>query len=129
MKTEDVSILVVDDSDHIRTMFAMTLNKMGIKKVHYAADGDEGLLRYKSERPTLTFLDIMLPKRSGMDVLKEIRALRADAIVVMISAVSSLESIQEAKSKGASHYLVKPYSPMKITEVIHKLLPIEGPTP
>ncbi len=126
MKIEDVSVLVVDDSDHIRTLFAMTLKKMGIQKVHYAADGAEGLVRYIADKPTITFLDNMLPKRSGMEVLKEIRALKSDAIVVIVSAVSSIEAVQEAKGRGASHYLVKPYMPSKIVEIIQKLLNVEG---
>ncbi|MFA6456572.1 MAG: response regulator [Bacteroidota bacterium] len=129
MKLEDISVLVVDDSDHIRTLFAMTFKKIGIKKIHYAADGADGLERYKNEKPTITFLDNMLPKMSGMEVLKEIRGLRSDAIVVIISAVSSLEAVQEAKSKGASYYLVKPYMPSKIEELMNKLLNIERSAP
>lgn len=126
MKTEDVSVLVVDDSDHIRTLFAMTLKKIGIKKVHYAADGAEGLMRYTQDKPTITFLDNMLPKMSGMEVLREIRNVKPDAVVVIVSAVSNIEAVQEAKNKGASYYLVKPYLPNKIIEVMKKLLNLEG---
>ena len=126
MKIEDISVLVVDDSDHIRTLFALTLKKMGIKDMHYAADGAEGLMRFSQIKPTITFLDNMLPTLSGMEVLREIRNVKADAIVVIISAVSNMEAIQEAKSKGASYYMVKPYLPLKIVEVIKKLLNIEG---
>ncbi|NUN70482.1 MAG: response regulator [Bacteroidetes bacterium] len=125
MKTSEVSVLVVDDSDHIRTLFAMTFKKMGISRIHFAADGAEGLAKYRTERPTITFLDNMLPRLSGMEVLKEIRTLQPDAVVVIVSAVSSLEAVQEAKSKGASYYLVKPYMPAKITEIIQKLLNLE----
>ncbi|MFZ4621154.1 MAG: response regulator [Bacteroidota bacterium] len=126
MKIDDVSVLVVDDSDHIRTLFAMTLKKIGIKEIHYAADGAEGLLRYTQDKPTITFLDNMLPKMSGMEVLREIRNVKPDAIVVIVSAVSNIEAVQEAKMKGASYYLVKPYLPGKIIEVMKKLLNLEG---
>ncbi len=126
MKIDDVSVLVVDDSDHIRTLFAMTLKKIGVKKIHYAADGAEGLLRYTQDKPTITFLDNMLPKMSGMEVLREIRNVKPDAIVVIVSAVSNIEAVQEAKMKGASYYLVKPYLPGKIIEVMKKLLNLEG---
>jgi len=129
MKIEDVSVLVVDDSDHIRTLFAMTLKKLGIKEIHYAADGAEGLLRYTQDKPTITFLDNMLPKMSGMEVLREIRNVKPDAIVVIVSAVSNIEAVQEAKQKGASYYLVKPYLPGKIIEVMKKLLNLEGVAP
>jgi two-component system chemotaxis response regulator CheY len=126
MKIEDVSVLVVDDSDHIRTLFAMTFKKLGITKIHFASDGADGLARYHSVRPTITFLDNMLPKMPGMEVLKEIKSLNPDAVVVIVSAVSNLEAVQEAKSKGANYYLVKPYMPSKITEILKKLLGLEG---
>ncbi|MCK9408532.1 MAG: response regulator [Bacteriovoracaceae bacterium] len=128
MKIDDVSVLVVDDSDHIRTLFAMTFKKMGINKVHFAADGVEGLAKFQSAKPTITFLDNMLPRMSGMEVLKEIRGMKSDAIVVIVSAVSNLEVVQEAKVKGASFYLVKPYVPSKITEIMQKLLNLERST-
>ena len=129
MKIDDVSVLVVDDSDHIRTLFAMSLKKIGIKKIHYAADEAEGLMRYTQDKPTITFLDNMLPKMSGMEVLREIRNVKPDAIVVIVSAVSNIEAVQEAKSKGASYYLVKPYMPNKIVEIMSKLLNLDGVTP
>ncbi len=124
MTIKDVSVLVVDDSDHIRSLFAMTLKKMGISKVHFAQDGEEGLMLFRSMSPTITFLDNMLPKMSGMEVLKEIKTTKPDAVVVVVSAVSSMEAVQEAKAKGAGYYLVKPYLPNKIMEIIKKLLNI-----
>ncbi|MBP9211791.1 MAG: response regulator [Bacteroidetes bacterium] len=128
MKTSDVSVLVVDDSDHIRTLFAMTFKKIGITRIHFAADGAEGVVKFRTERPTITFLDNMLPRLSGMEVLKEIRGMQPDAVVVIVSAVSSMDAVQEAKNKGASYYLVKPYMPAKIIEIIQKLLNLERDT-
>lgn len=128
MKTSDVSVLVVDDSDHIRTLFAMTFKKIGITRIHFAADGADGVAKFRAERPTITFLDNMLPRLSGMEVLKEIRIMQPDAVVVIVSAVSSMDAVQEAKNKGASYYLVKPYMPAKIIEIIQKLLNLERDT-
>ena len=116
MKIEDISVLVIDDSDHIRTLFAMTLKKMGITKVHYAADGVEGLVRFNNDKPSIIFLDNMLPKLSGMEVLKEIRAVKADAIVVIVSAVSNIEAVQEAKGKVIMR--VRKEKPVKVEEKV-----------
>lgn len=126
MTIDNVSALVIDDSDHIRTLFSMTFKKMGITNVQFASDGEEGVLRYRTLKPSITFLDNMLPKLSGMEVLKEIRKTNPDAVVVMVSSVSNLETVQEAKRNGASYYLVKPYTPAKIVEIMQKLLNIEG---
>jgi two-component system chemotaxis response regulator CheY len=110
-------------------LFALSLKKIGIKEIHYAADGAEGLMRYTQDKPTITFLDNMLPKMSGMEVLREIRNVKPDAIVVIVSAVSNIEAVQEAKNRGASYYLVKPYMPNKIVEIMKKLLNLEGVAP
>jgi two-component system, chemotaxis family, chemotaxis protein CheY len=126
MKIEDVSALIIDDSDHIRALFAMAMRKSGITKAYQAADGEEGVQKYRELKPSIVFLDNMLPKITGIEVLKQIRVLTPDAIVVMISAVSNIEMVQEAKKQGASYYIVKPYAPNKVIEVMYKLLKIEG---
>lgn len=125
MNLQDVSVLVVDDSEHIRALFAMTLKKAGIQHVYVAVDGEDGVAQFQKNLPAITFLDNMMPKLSGLEALKKIRAIKPDAIVVMISAVSSVEIIQETKKFGASHYLVKPYMPSKVIELIKKFLQVE----
>ena len=127
MKKEDVSVLVVDDSDHIRALFAMTMRKAGISKVYYAVDGEDGFEKFKQFKPSIVFLDNMLPKITGMEVLKQMKNLNPTAIIVMISAVSNIETVQEAKANGAVYYIVKPYMPNKVIEVMEKLLQIDGP--
>jgi len=125
MKKEQVSVLVVDDSEHIRALFAMSLKKAGIQQIHFATNGEEGVDQFQKVNPSIIFMDNMMPKLSGLEALKKIRALKPDAIVVMISAVSSIEVVQEAKQLGASYYLVKPYSPAMVLDLIRKLLNVE----
>jgi two-component system chemotaxis response regulator CheY len=126
MTKEEISVLVVDDSEHIRALFAMSLKKAGILHIHFAANGEEGVDLFNKINPSIVFLDNMMPKLSGMEALKKIRAAKPDAIVVMISAVSSIEVVQEAKHLGASYYLVKPYTSAKVIDVIGQLLHVEG---
>ena len=129
MKIEDVSALIIDDSEHIRALFAMAMRKAGIDKAYQAVDGEEGIKKYKELKPSIVFLDNMLPKLTGMEVLKQIKLLTPEAIVVMVSAVSNIETVQEAKAQGASYYIVKPYAPNKVIEVMFKLLNIEEKLP
>jgi DNA-binding NtrC family response regulator len=126
MTKEEVSVLIVDDSEHIRALFAMSLKKAGILHIHFAANGEEGVEQFGKVKPSIVFLDNMMPKLSGMEALKKIRAMQPDAVVVMISAVSSIDIVQEAKQLGASYYLVKPYSPAKVIDLIRQLLHVEG---
>ena len=126
MNVQDVSVLVVDDSEHIRALFSMALKKAGIPNILLAADGEEGIELYKKNSPSIVFLDNMMPKMSGLDALEKIREFKSDAIVVIMSAISNIETVQEAKKRGASHYLIKPYMPSKVVDLIQKLLNVEG---
>ncbi|MBI2429464.1 MAG: response regulator [Ignavibacteriales bacterium] len=125
MKLDDVSALIIDDSDHIRALFSVTMRKAGIAKLFQAVDGEDGIAKFKQHAPSIVFLDNMMPKVSGMEVLRQIKALNPQAIVVMISAVSNIETVQEAKATGANYYIVKPYAPDRVIEVMYKLLNIE----
>lgn len=125
MKLENVSVLIIDDSDHIRALFAMTMRKAGVTKLYQAVDGEDGIAKFKQHAPSIVFLDNMMPKMSGIEVLKQLKVLNPHVLVVMVSAVSNIETVQEAKAAGASYYIVKPYSPDRVIEVMNKLLNIE----
>lgn len=129
MKKEDVTVLIVDDSEHIRALFAVTLKKLGIGTVVMAANGEEGVEQFQKTNPSIVFLDNLMPKMNGLEALKQMRTLRPDAVVVMLSAVTSMDVVKEAKERGASFYLVKPYTQAKVVEIIQKFLGVEGLTP
>jgi two-component system, chemotaxis family, chemotaxis protein CheY len=123
---DEISVLIVDDSEHIRALLLMLLKKEGITKIIQAIDGIEGIEKYRANNPTLVFLDYMLPKMSGLEVLKAIRGYDPAAKVIMLTAVSSMEIAQQAKELGASHFLVKPYQPTKVIEILRKILSQPG---
>jgi two-component system, chemotaxis family, chemotaxis protein CheY len=122
------SVLIVDDSEHVRALLTMLLKREGIVTIQQSVDGESAVAMYKESKPTLVFLDNMLPKLSGMEVLRQIRSFDPAAKVIMISAISSPEVVQEAKELGASHYLIKPYSSQKVIEVMRRVLGTMGPT-
>ena len=102
-----MNILLIEDSKFQRTANGRALIKAGYDVV-YAADGDEGLGAARENSPDLILLDMMLPKVSGLDVL---RALKADALVKHIPVVvlSGLGQANEAKllKEGAAAFLMK----------------------
>ena len=116
------SILIVDDSAYIRTIMTTLLRKEGITNIHFAIDGASAIEKFKEVNPTLVVLDIMLPKKNGMEVLKEIIVINPRAKVVMISSLATPEFISDAQKWGASYYFVKPYDNQKFISVVKELL-------
>ncbi|OFW31954.1 MAG: hypothetical protein A3G76_04165 [Acidobacteria bacterium RIFCSPLOWO2_12_FULL_65_11] len=101
-------ILVVDDDQFLRRACEVGLRRQGFTVVT-AADGAEGLRLARTEPPDLILLDILMPKMSGIEVL---RALKADEgtrsiPVLVLSNSSQASSIQQATALGAIGYLVK----------------------
>ncbi len=114
-------ILVVDDNQDIRKLVVQML---GIEDydILTAINGDEALEIMKSHRFDLILLDIMMPGKSGMEVLTEIRSSKdskiKDLLVVMLTAKSSMEDIEAALSAGATSYIIKPFRSKTIKQKI-----------
>ena len=102
-------ILVVDDDEHIRESLVDLLEGEGYS-VRTAADGLAALAAWSEKRPDLMLLDVMMPKKSGYDVCREIRKTDAKLPIVMLTAKA--EEVDEVLGleRGASDYVTKPFS-------------------
>jgi DNA-binding response OmpR family regulator len=123
-------ILVVDDEPFILQSLVYLLEREGFDVVR-AIDGEEALERARASRPSLIFLDIMLPKRDGYDVCRTIKsepALRS-ARIVMLTAKGRDEDRARGFAAGADDYVTKPYSPSRILEVARAALGISTARP
>jgi two-component system alkaline phosphatase synthesis response regulator PhoP len=112
-----VDILIVDDEPYILRSLAFVLKKEGYA-CETARDGEEAIEKVKRFQPKVLFLDIMMPKKTGFEVC---RTLKADpeyrsTKVIMLTAKGQQHDIEEAKSSGADDYVTKPFSPKKILE-------------
>jgi two-component system cell cycle response regulator DivK len=90
-----------------------------------ANDGEKGVATAQNELPDLILMDIQLPKLSGLDATRQLRAdprTAAIPIIVITSFALSGDS-EKAKEAGASAYVAKPYSPRQMLELIRKFLP------
>jgi two-component system phosphate regulon response regulator PhoB len=108
-------VLVVDDEPDIAGLVAYHLAKAGYR-VTTAGDGTEALARARAERPDLVVLDLMLPGRSGLDVLAELR--RAEETrhmgVILLTARREERDRIAGLERGADDYLAKPFSPQEL---------------
>jgi CheY-like chemotaxis protein len=117
------TILVCDDEPVLRMLVRATLDQ-GNYTVVEASDGDDALARTRSERPDLILLDMMMPGRSGSDVLRELRSDPATAAtpVIMLTARAQASDREAMSLAGADHYLTKPFSPVGLASLVKEVL-------
>jgi two-component system response regulator RegX3 len=114
--TPAISILVVDDELSFREGLRQALKQEGFI-VHLAADGEEALEMWRAHKPDLVLLDVMLPRMSGIDVCREIRAVD-ETPVIMVSARNEEIDAVVALEVGADDYVAKPY---RVRELVARM--------
>jgi two-component system chemotaxis response regulator CheY len=121
MLPSETKVLIVDDSVHVRLLLRAALDKLGFSSILQAADGEEGWQLFLTESPHLVFLDQIMPRMDGIEVLTRIRSHNPDARVVVLSSVAGTEKIIHIKEMGVDHYILKPFTREKIAEVLSQL--------
>jgi two-component system cell cycle response regulator DivK len=118
------TILYVEDHEVNRKIVRDLLRRTSYRLIE-APDGEAGLTLAREQRPDLILMDVQLPKLSGIDVTRQLRAEPATAATPIIAITSFALSgdEQRAKEAGASAYLAKPYSPFTLLSMIRELLP------
>jgi DNA-binding response OmpR family regulator len=114
-------ILVVDDEPHIVEVVSAYLAREG-HQVDTAADGDVALQLARDSRPDVLVLDVMLPGRSGFDVLRQLRAEGITSAVVMLTARDEVIDRVAGLEMGADDYLTKPFEPRELVARIGAVL-------
>ena len=112
-------ILIVDDEDDLREMLAETVRSLG-HEVESGADGEEGLRLYKQQEFDLVITDLKMPKMDGLTLLREVKLLRPDAVVLMITAYPTIDSAVQAIKLGAYDYVTKPFKIEQIEVVVRR---------
>ena len=125
-------ILVVDDEPHIVDVIRAYLVRDGYT-VDLAHDGDAALASAQANQPDLVILDVMLPRRSGFEVLRELRAAGAGTAVIMLTARDDVIDRVAGLELGADDYITKPFEPRELVARVGAVLrrvgrPVAGPT-
>jgi two-component system response regulator AtoC len=121
MAAAPAKILVVDDEETIRSVLVTILEKEGFV-CRSAASGEDALEIFDADPFDMVITDIHMPGKSGVDVMRHVKAAAADTIVLLITAHGSLETAIEAVREGASDYLTKPVRFESLVLKIHNLL-------
>ena len=115
-----ISVLIVEDDANIRELLQMYLEKDGYA-VTLAADGGQGLDKFRSIKPDLVLLDVMMPVMDGWAVCKAIRA-EGDTPVIMLTAKGETDDKVAGLKSGADDYVTKPFEMKELLARIEAVL-------
>lgn len=117
-------ILIADDEPSLRLLVKATLSANKTYEIVEASDGNETLLKAKSENPDLILLDVMMPGLSGFEVCENIKNDKAtkNIIIIMLTAKGQQSDKDWAISVGTDYFLTKPFSPIELFTLIEKIL-------
>jgi two-component system chemotaxis response regulator CheY len=122
-----IKVLIVDDAMFMRNMIAEIFSgkKFGDEEFEVAAEAENGLEaveKYKEHGPDIVTMDIVMPEMTGIEALKEIMNMDSEANVIMCSALGQDSLVMEALDAGAKDFIVKPFQPEKVLDVVMRIL-------
>lgn len=115
-------VLIVDDAAFMRHLIKNILIEQGHEIAGEAADGQEACEKYKELAPDIVTLDLIMPRKGGLEALKEIREDDPKAKVIVISAVDQRQPLMEALKLGAADYLTKPFEKERVAEAVARVI-------
>jgi|SRR5512132_3128126 DNA-binding response OmpR family regulator len=119
-----LTVLIADDEPHISELVRVTLEDDRVRVVE-AFDGLGALEAAELYAPDVIFLDVHLPDISGLEVCRRLRGdarLRC-APIVMLTAAAQQDDVARGFAAGATEYLTKPFSPIRLLSLVERLLP------
>ncbi len=116
----NTTVFIVDDEKNICELIRLYVEKEGYKTV-VAYDGEDAVDKFKAVNPDIVLLDIMLPKKDGWQVCREIRAV-SDTPIIMLTAKGELFDKVLGLELGADDYIVKPFEPKELVARIKAVL-------
>jgi two-component system nitrogen regulation response regulator GlnG len=114
------TILIVDDDKSIRYSLKRMLEENF--SILTAQNGEEGLMRMKESSPDLILMDIKMPGRSGIEVLKEMKSIDPKSLVILMTAYGTTDTAIEAMKFGAFDYILKPFPIPQMKELVQKAI-------
>lgn len=122
----NVSVLVVDNSDAMRALFRQLLKTLNLGKTTIIPSGEDAIEQFNRETPDLVIVDWVTRDISGLEVVKQIRTGEESqnqyAAIIMMSGLSSYDSIIKARDSGIHEFLAKPLSPKTLYEKVCRVI-------
>ena len=120
-----LKVMIVDDLKIMRHIIKKQLEQLGYKIIAEATSGEEALSLYKSFKPNIVTMDIMMPEKNGvkngLESLKLIKKFDNNANIIIITSDNKEESVKEALNAGAKGYILKPTDKERLKTVLDNL--------
>jgi two-component system, chemotaxis family, chemotaxis protein CheY len=116
------TVLICDDAIFMRTMIGDILTQAGFQIVGEAETGVQAVDKYRSLKPDLVTMDIVMPDMGGIDAVREIIKEDPSAKILMCSAMGQQALVIEAIQAGARDFVVKPFQPSRVLEAVQRVL-------
>lgn len=117
-----LKILICDDSALVRKQLSNILSDIGDFEIYFAENGNLAVTKYAEVLPDISFMDIVMPEKTGIDALKDIMSLNPNAKVVMASSIGTQGNLKTAIENGAFDFIQKPVEKTAIEKIIKKIV-------
>jgi two-component system, chemotaxis family, chemotaxis protein CheY len=117
------TILAVDDSGSLRQMLVLSLQEAGYGVIE-AVDGQDGLAKARKQTVDLVLTDLNMPNLDGLGLIRALRGMKnyQSVPILMLTTESGADTKAMGRAAGANGWLVKPFDPARLTEVVRKLI-------
>lgn len=120
--SNSTTILLCDDSRAMRMVTTHHLSAQGYNVIGEAGNGIEAFQQYKSLKPDIVLLDLVMPEKDGKEALQDILQYDKNARIIILSSLGSESDIEECLKTGAKSYMQKPVEPETINRIITEAL-------
>lgn len=117
-----LKLMIVDDSNIIRSKITRTLSQHNMNVVATASNGEEAISMFALSKPDVVTMDLTMPRMDGLECIRAIRKLNSAVHILVVSALADKATAIQALKEGAQGFLCKPFSEADLTEAMDELL-------
>ncbi len=117
-----VKLMIVDDSNIIRSKITRTLTQHEMEVIATASDGEEAIRLFSETRPDVVTMDLTMPRMDGLECIRALRKLKSNVRILVVSALADKATAIQALKEGAQGFLCKPFTESELTDAMEELL-------
>ena len=117
-----LKVMIVDDSNIIRSKITRTLSQHNMEVVATASNGEEAISLFAKTTPDVVTMDLTMPRMDGLECIRALRKLNSNVHILVVSALADKATAIQALKEGAQGFLCKPFSEADLTEAMDELL-------